>query len=106
MLFAVKSETMLTGGGEVKTEMPPLAGQKHSEQASRAIRLFSQAALDLRNSASPTLPLEMALVEATLDPTPVIVTAPAAARTSPAASSNPFVPSTPSVSSATATPKK
>ena len=96
MLFAVKSETMLNVGEEVKTEMRELAAQMNSEQASRAIRFFSQAALDLRNSASPTLPLEMALVEATLEPSPVFVTTASAARPAPTReASNPFVPSTP-----------
>ncbi len=96
MLFAVKSETMLNVGEEVKTEMRELAAQMNSEQASRAIRLFSQAALDLRNSASPTLPLEMALVEATLEPSPVFATTTPSARTAPTRDvSNPFVPSAP-----------
>ncbi len=97
MLFAVKSETMLNVGEEVKAEMRELATQINSEQASRAIRLFSQAALDLRNSASPTLPLEMALVEATLDPAPVMIAAPTPS-TRAAPTSNPFVPSTPAAS--------
>lgn len=100
MLFAVKSETMLNLGAEVKTEMRELAAQMNSEQASRAIRLFAQAAFDLRNSASPTLPLEMALVEATLEPAPVGATAvPASVRVAAARdTSNPFVPSTPPAS--------
>lgn len=97
MLFAVNSETMVNVGEEVKTEMRALAAQMNSEQASRAIRLFSQAALDLRNSASPTLPLEMAVVEAALEPSQIIVSAsPSNAR--PAAKNadaNPFAPRTP-----------
>ena len=93
MLFAVKSETMLNVGEEVKTEMRELAAQMNSEQASRAIRLFSQAALDLRNSASPTLPLEMALVEATLEPSPVVIRTTPSPRPAPVRdTSNPFVP--------------
>lgn len=102
MLFAVKSEVMLNVGDEVKAEMRELAAQMNSEQASRAIRLFSQAALDLRHSASPTLPLEMALVEAATDPSPSPAAAlPAEPRAAPARdTSNPFVPSTPPASSA------
>ncbi len=97
MLFAVKSETMLVVGEEVKQEMRELAAQMNSEQSSRAIRLFGQAALDLRNSASPTLPLEMALVEATLEPTPIVAPAPAhTPRATPARdTANPFVPGAP-----------
>ncbi len=105
MLFAVKSETMLNVGEEVKTEMRELAAQMNSEQASRAIRLFSQAALDLRNSASPTLPLEMALVEATLEPTPVVANPAPSPRSAPTRdTSNPFAPSAPSTASSV--PKK
>lgn len=102
MLFAVKSETMLNVGAEVKTEMRELAAQMNSEQASHAIRLFAQAALDLRNSASPTLPLEMALVEATLEPAPMSPSAvPTTVRAAaPRDTSNPFVPSTPPASQA------
>lgn len=108
MLFAVKSETMLNVGAEVKTEMRELAAQMTSEQASRAIRLFAQAALDLRNSASPTLPLEMALVEATLEPAPALtVGSPPPARAAAARdTSNPFVPSAPAATRAEQAPAK
>lgn len=96
MLFAVHSETMLNVGDEVKNEMRELAAQMNSEHASRAIRLFSQAALDLRNSASPTLPLEMALVEAILEPAPVVVAPTNVTRSAtPRDAANPFVPSAP-----------
>lgn len=93
LMFVVKSDATLNVGDEVRGEMRALAAQMNAEQCSRALRLFSQAALDLRNSASPTLPLEMALVEATMDPTPVAVAAAPAsgARTgAPAASANPL----------------
>lgn len=97
MLFAVKSETMLNVGEEVKADMRQLATQLNSDQASRSIRLFSQASLDLRNSASPTLPLEMALVESASDPAPTFAAAPTVPRTAPARdTANPFTPPAPS----------
>ncbi|MCC7161756.1 MAG: DNA polymerase III subunit gamma/tau [Anaerolineae bacterium] len=96
MLFAVNSDSMLNVGEEVQVEMRSLAAQFNAEQAARAIRLFSQAALELRHSASPTLPLEMALIEAMHDPAPAYaaVSAPQT-RAAPAASSNPFVSNAP-----------
>lgn len=97
LMFTVQSDMLLNVGEEVRSEMRALAAQTNAEQVSRAIRLFSQAALDLRHSASPTLPLEMALVEATLDPAPIAASAPTASSRTAAASSNPFVPSTTAV---------
>jgi hypothetical protein len=46
--------------------MTQRAGQFSADQLVRAIRLFNQAAFELRASAHPTLPLEIALVETTL----------------------------------------
>lgn len=107
LMFTVKSDTMLNVGEEVRTEMRTLAAQTNAERVSRAIRLFSQASLDLRNSASPTLPLEMALVESTLDPTPVAyTTAVSQPRAAAAASANPFVPSSATPLSAGQLPQK
>lgn len=98
LMFVVKSETTLNVGEEVRNEMRALATQMNPEQCSRAIRLFSQAVLDLRNSASPTLPLEMALVEATMEPA-TVVTAAAPVQGARAAASNananPFVSAAP-----------
>lgn len=92
LMFVVKSDSTLNVGEEVRAEMRELSAQMNAEQCSRAIRLFSQAVLDLRNSASPTLPLEMALVEATMEPAaPVVLAAPASsARTTAPAAPNPF----------------
>ncbi len=93
LMFTVKSQATLNVGEETRAQMRELGAQMNPEQCSRAIRLFSQAVLDLRHSASPTLPLEMALVEATLEPAPVgAAAAPApSARGAPAAASeNPF----------------
>lgn len=103
LMFTVSSESTLTLGDEVRAEMKGIAAQTDVEQVSRAIRLFSQAIQDLRHSASPTLPLEMALVEASLQVSvPAVSAAPPAARRAappaappPAASANPFVPSQP-----------
>lgn len=94
LMFTVKSESTLNVGEEVRAQMRELAAQMNAGQCSRAIRLFSQAVLDLRSSASPTLPLEMALVEATLEPAPITAAAPApgARASSPAAPASPFIP--------------
>lgn len=96
LMFTVKSDVTLNVADEVRAEMREIAAQMNPDQVSRAIRLFSQAGYDLRNSASPTLPLEMALVEATLEPTPAVAVAPSrTVRASPAAAppaDNPFAP--------------
>jgi DNA polymerase-3 subunit gamma/tau len=52
--------------------MTELAKQFSSEQLVRAIRLFNQAAFELRASAHPTLPLEVAFVEATFEAAPAL----------------------------------
>lgn len=93
LMFVVKSDATLNVGDEVRAQLRDLAAQMNAEQCARAIRLFSQSVLDLRNSASPTLPLEMALVEATLDPAPVAAAAMQVSNArgaAPAASANPF----------------
>lgn len=93
LMFVVKSDTTLNVGEEVRAEMREVAAGMNAEQCSRAIRLFSQAVLDLRNSASPTLPLEMALVEATIEPASPVANAAPASNTrvvAPAPSANPL----------------
>lgn len=70
MLFTVNGDAALNVGEDARTQMRALAEEMSPELAARAIRLFSQAALDLRNSTSPTLPLEMAVVETTFTPAP------------------------------------
>ena len=57
----------LTLTAETQAEMNQRAKEFTSEQIVRAIRLFNQAAFELRTSAHPTLPLEIAYVEATLE---------------------------------------
>lgn len=54
---------------EAQAEMTQRAGQFSADQLVRAIRIFNQAAFELRASAHPTLPLEIALVETTLGET-------------------------------------
>lgn len=80
LMFVVKSDATLNVDDQVRAEMHELAAGMNAAQCSHAIRLFSQAVLDLRNSASPTLPLEMALVEATMEaaPAPALNARPAA----------------------------
>jgi DNA polymerase III gamma/tau subunit len=70
--------------------MSQCAGQFSADQLVRAIRLFNQAAYELRTSAHPTLPLEIALVETTLEPVaapqvPAPTVAPPPRRTPPPA---------------------
>ncbi|HZQ09981.1 MAG TPA: DNA polymerase III subunit gamma/tau [Anaerolineae bacterium] len=93
LMFTVKSDVTLSVADEVRAEMREIAAQMNPEQVSRAIRLFSQAGYDLRNSASPTLPLEMALVEATIEPASAMAAAPTRTVRPPAApADNAFVP--------------
>ncbi len=68
MLIQVGSGNALTLTADAQKEMSERAKQFSSEQLLRAIRLFNQAAYELRASANPTLPLEVALVEALLQP--------------------------------------
>ncbi len=67
LLLKAGSGDALTLTAETQTEMTQRAGQFSADQVVRAIRLFNQAAFELRSSAHPTLPLEIALVEATLE---------------------------------------
>lgn len=68
---------------ETLDEMRQRAGQISTHQLVRAIRLFNQAAFELRASAHPTLPLEMAWIEALMEealassaPAPTIIQPP------------------------------
>jgi len=67
LLMKVGSGDALTLTTEAQAEMNERAGQFSADQLVRAIRLFNQAGFELRTSAHPTLPLEIALVEATLE---------------------------------------
>lgn len=66
LLLKVGSGDALTLTAEAQAEMVERAGRFSADQLVRAIRLFNQAGLELRSSVHPTLPLEIALVEATL----------------------------------------
>jgi DNA polymerase-3 subunit gamma/tau len=73
MLMKMGGGALLTLTQEAQKEMSEQAQQFSSEQLVRAIRLFNQAAFELRTSAHPTLPLEIAFVEATInEPVPVV----------------------------------
>lgn len=67
LLMKAGSGETLTLTAEAQTEMLELAGKFSADQLVRAIRLFNQAAFELRASSHPTLPLEIALVEAMLE---------------------------------------
>ncbi|HEX7592679.1 MAG TPA: DNA polymerase III subunit gamma/tau [Anaerolineae bacterium] len=67
MLVKAGGGAALTLTADTLAEMTELAKQFSSEQLVRAIRLFNQAAFELRASAHPTLPLEVAFVEATFE---------------------------------------
>ena len=71
MLIQVGSGSSLTQTADAQVEMTERAKQFSRDHLVHAIRLFNQAAFELRASANPTLPLEIALVEATLEETRV-----------------------------------
>ncbi len=84
LLLQNGSGAALTASAETREEMKALAQQIAPEQLLRAIRLFNQAVFELRGSSNPTLPLEMALVETTLEPgTPYVPAPPAPRREQP-----------------------
>lgn len=55
-------------GAETQSEMVAIAQLFSTEKILRSIRLFNQAAFELRGTSNTTLPLEMALVESILTP--------------------------------------
>jgi DNA polymerase-3 subunit gamma/tau len=73
MLIKNGGSAALTLTAEAQAEMTERAKQFTLEQLVRAIRLFNQAASDLRTSAHPTLPLEIAFVEATMEETAPVI---------------------------------
>ena len=89
MLIKVGGGNALTLTAEALAEMTERAGQFAAQQVVRAIRLFSHASYELRTSAHPTLPLEIAFVEATLEeasaPRPTVPPTPPPARSTPIA---------------------
>jgi DNA polymerase-3 subunit gamma/tau len=87
LLIKMGGEAALTLTAESLAEMTERAGQFAAEQILRAIRLFNQAGFELRASAHPTLPLEIAFVEATLEERVAI--APASAPIAPARTAPP-----------------
>ena len=87
LLIKMGGEAALTLTAESLAEMTERAGQFAAEQILRAIRLFNQAGFELRASAHPTLPLEIAFVEATLEER--VAVAPARAPAAPARTTPP-----------------
>ncbi len=73
MLIQAGSGATLTQTADAQAEMADRAGRITRGDVIRAIRLFSQAAYELRASTNPTLPLEIAFVEATLQDVPPAV---------------------------------
>lgn len=67
LLSQAGSVRTLNLSSETAAEMSELAQIMPADQILRSIRLFTQAAFELRGSANVTLPLEMALVESCLD---------------------------------------
>jgi DNA polymerase-3 subunit gamma/tau len=76
MLIQVGSGSVLTLTADAQAEMAERSRQFSRDQILRAIRLFNQAAYELRASANPTLPLEIALVEAASAEAPVAESTP------------------------------
>lgn len=67
LLVKSDSGSALSLTAESLNEMSALAQQLSTPELLRAIRLFNQASYELRASVNPTLPLEIALIESTLD---------------------------------------
>lgn len=68
LLVQLGRESALVLGQEEREALKAFAGKLRAEDLLRAIRLFNHAAFELRASSNPMLPLEMALVEANLEP--------------------------------------
>jgi DNA polymerase-3 subunit gamma/tau len=68
LLVQLGRESALVLGQEEREALKAFAGKLRAEELLRAIRLFNHAAFELRASSNPMLPLEMALVEANLEP--------------------------------------
>lgn len=69
LLLKSNSGNSLSLTVESQKEMSDLAQQFTTTELLRAIRSFNQAAYELRASVNPTLPLEIALIESTLQET-------------------------------------
>ncbi len=67
LLIQTGNGDAITMTADAQAEMKERAAQFKPEQLLRAIRLFNQAAFELRASANPTLPLELAVIEGLLE---------------------------------------
>jgi DNA polymerase-3 subunit gamma/tau len=68
LIKAGNGASLLNVTAEVLAEMENQARQLSTKALLRTVRLFNQASLDLKASLQPQLPLELAFIEATLDP--------------------------------------
>jgi DNA polymerase III subunit gamma/tau len=95
MLIKMGNEDTLTLTAESLAEMTERAGQFASENLIRAIRLFNQAGFELRSSAHPTLPLEIAFVESTLEERVPVASAPVPVAPPPVRTASASAPAAP-----------
>ena len=68
LIKAGNGASLLNVTAEVLADMENQARQLSTKALLRTVRLFNQASLDLKASLQPQLPLELAFIEATLDP--------------------------------------
>ncbi len=89
LLIQIGNADALTLSAETLAEMTTRAKQFTPENLLRTIRLFNQAGAELRTSAHPTLPLEIAFVEATLEERAPTIVAPAPVAQAPSRAAPP-----------------
>jgi DNA polymerase-3 subunit gamma/tau len=83
LLIRAGNGDALTMTADAQAEMKEQAAQFKTDQLLRAIRLFNQAAYEMRASANPTLPLELAIVESLLEQERAVGVGETATRTTP-----------------------
>jgi DNA polymerase-3 subunit gamma/tau len=102
MLIKVGGDKLLDIPSEQRPTMDAQAARLQTQQIIRAVKLFNQAASDLRTSWQPQLPLELAYVEAVLGERPASVPAsnlpPAGSTPAPASTHTPPAPPAPPAS--------
>jgi DNA polymerase III subunit gamma/tau len=91
MLIQVGGDKLVDVPAEQRPAMDAQAARLETTQLVRAIKLFNQAASDLRSSWQPQLPLELAYVEAVLGEKPA-TSAPASPAPTPAHAERPTPP--------------
>jgi DNA polymerase III subunit gamma/tau len=78
MLIKLGKGALVDVPNEQRPQFEAQAARLELEQLTRAIKLFNQAAADLRGGWQPQLPLELALVDAVQPPATIAAAAPAA----------------------------